>query len=72
MQSEITVALITLIGSILGSVCSVAYGIKFLGYRMEQLEKKVDSHNKIVEQIFVLEEKIKTANHRIRDLEKGS
>lgn len=45
-------------------------------YRIEQLEKKVEKHNKIVERTYRLEEatalqeeKIKVANHRLDDLE---
>ena len=47
-------------------------------YRIEQLEKKVDKHNNLVERTYRLEqaqsltdEKIKVANHRIDDLERG-
>lgn len=47
-------------------------------YRIEQLEKKVDKHNNLVERTYKLEqaqslteEKIKVANHRIDDLERG-
>ena len=43
---------------------------------LEELEKKVDKHNSVVERTYgleeaqaVLEEKIKVANHRIEDLE---
>lgn len=46
-------------------------------YRIEQLEKKVDKHNNLVERTYHLEEsvalakeQIKVANHRIEDLEK--
>lgn len=46
-------------------------------YRIEQLEKKVDKHNNLVERTYHLEEKvavydekIRVANHRIDDLEK--
>lgn len=46
-------------------------------YRIEQLEKKVDKHNNLVERTYHLEEKvavndekIRVANHRIEDLEK--
>ena len=45
-------------------------------YRIEQLEKKVDKHNNLVERTYELEkrtdvqdEKIRVANHRIDDLE---
>lgn len=47
-----------------------------VNYRMEQLEKKVDQHNQLVERTYalerradVLEEKVKVENHRIDDLE---
>ena len=45
-------------------------------FRIEQLEKKVDKHNNVIERTFKLEEEqrvqeeqIKFANHRISDLE---
>ena len=38
-------------------------------YRIGELEKKVDKHNNLMERTFRLEEKMKTANHRIDDLE---
>lgn len=47
-----------------------------IAYRLEQLEKKVDKHNNLVERTYKLEEraelqdeKIRVANHRIADLE---
>lgn len=51
--------------------------VALIDYRLEQLEKKVDKHNSVVERTYKLEEltalqeeKIKVANHRIEDLEK--
>lgn len=45
-------------------------------YRIDQLEKKVDKHNQVIDRTYKLEqdellteEKIKVANHRIEDLE---
>ena len=38
-------------------------------YRIEQLEKKVDKHNKFAERMPVIEEQIKVINHRVEDLE---
>lgn len=53
--------------------------IVLISYRLEQLEKKVDVHNNIVERVYnlersegIIEEKIKVANNRISDLEKGA
>lgn len=38
-------------------------------YRIEQLEKKVDKHNEVVERTYRMEEQFKVVNHRIEDLE---
>ena len=40
-------------------------------YRIDQLERKVEKHNQIVERMTVAEEKIKVANHRIDDIEEA-
>ena len=48
-----------------------------MSYRIEQLEKKVEKHNQVVERTYnlekiaaVLSEDLKVANHRIDDLER--
>ena len=76
METEIIVSLITLAGSAIGTFCGIAVNGKLTNYRLEQLEKKVDKHNSVVERTFKLEEEqavlteqIKVANHRIQDLE---
>ena len=42
----------------------------FYANTIEQLEKKVEKHNSVVERTYLLEEKVKVANHRIEDLER--
>lgn len=76
MSEAIIVALISLTGSILGTFGGVVVGGKLLTYRVDQLEKKVDKHNNVIERVYklekdqaVLDEKIDVANHRIEDLE---
>ena len=70
MPSEVLVALISGAGTLLGSVIGIIASSKLTNYRIGQLEKKVDKHNKFGERIPVLEEKIKVEDHRIEDLEK--
>ncbi len=72
----IVVALIGLAGSALGSILGVLASAKLTSYRLEQLEKKVEVHNKVIDRVYKLEErtelqeeKIRVANHRIGDLE---
>lgn len=77
MPSEIVVALLSMAGTAIGSVAGVMAANKLTNYRIEQLEKKVDKHNTVIERTFKLEEaqavlteQIKVANHRIEDLER--
>lgn len=51
---------------------------KLTEYKIEELTKRVDKHNHLVERMYnleqqeaVLEEKMDVANHRIADLEKS-
>lgn len=45
--------------------------ITLIEYKLDQLTKQVEKHNQLAERTFVLEEKVKVANHRIDDLEKS-
>jgi len=66
MPDTVVVAILSLIGTLAGSFG----GTQLVKYRIEQLEKKVEKHNSVVERTFLLEEKVKVANHRIEDLER--
>lgn len=66
MPDTIVVAALSLIGTLVGSFG----GTQLIKYRIEQLEKKVEKHNSVVERTYLLEEKVKVANHRIDDLER--
>lgn len=66
MTDTIIVGMLSLAGTCIGSLG----GLRMTSYRIEQLEKKVDKHNNFAERIPVLEEKIESANDRIKNLEK--
>lgn len=77
MNDTVTVAVISLIGTLIGTFGGILTSGKLTSFRIEQLEKKVEAHNKVVERTYRLEEgqrvedeKIKVINHRIEDLEK--
>lgn len=63
--STIIVGVISFLGTCVGSLG----GMRLMGYRIEQLEKKVDKHNNFAQRMPVVEEQIKVINHRISDLE---
>lgn len=79
MTETVLVALIGLIGSGAGTFGGILVSSRLTQYRLEQLEKKVEVHNKVIERVYRLEErtelqeeKIKVANHRIGDLEEAA
>ena len=76
MNNTIFVAVLSLVGTLIGSMAGILTANKLVNYRIEQLEKKVDKHNQVVERVYRLEqadaveeEEIKVINHRISDLE---
>lgn len=68
MSETIIVAVISLIGTLGGSLGGILVANKLTNYRVEQLEKKVEKHNSVVERTFKLEGRMTEAEHDIRDL----
>lgn len=69
MSSEIIVAVIAFCGTLVGTFGGIVAASKLTDFRLEKLEAKVEKHNTIIERTYVLEEKMRVANHRIDDLE---
>jgi len=72
MQNEVLVALLALVGTLVGSGSGVLISNRLVNYRLDQLEKKVDKHNQILERIAVAERDIKTAFRLIDETRKGA
>ena len=70
MTETIIIALISLAGTLIGSLGGIVVSSKMTNYRIEQLEKKVDKHNNFAEKIPIINEQIKVINHRLEDLER--
>jgi hypothetical protein len=75
MTEAIIVALLSLAGTFAGAFS----GMKLVTYRVEQLEKKVEKHNNLVERQYaiekitaVLSEDLKVVNHRLEELERNN
>ena len=73
----IIVAILSMIGTVSGSYISNRKSQALIAYRLEEIEKRVEKHNNLIERTYKLEEqsavfdeKIRVANHRIEDLEK--
>lgn len=76
MGDTIIVAILSLLGTLAGAFFANRKSTALVTYRLEQLEKKVDLHNSVIERTYHLEEQaalaeaeLKRVNHRLEDLE---
>jgi hypothetical protein len=69
MSDIVTAALVSGVIALVSGLISGLLGSKIIAYRVEQLEKKVDKHNGLVERMAVVEQSTKSAHYRINGLE---
>ena len=76
MSDVIIVGILSLFGTLIGSLSGILTANKLTNYRIEQLEKKVEKHNNVLERVYdlekneaVIQEEMDVVNHRIKDLE---
>lgn len=55
MSEVVIVALLSFAGTIIGSILGILAANKLTNYRIEQLEKKVEKHNSVIERVYKLE-----------------
>ena len=71
VEPEILVAVLSLVGTLGGSLLGVVASSSLTRYRIEQLEKKVQAHNNLVERTYQLEGRMTEMEHDVRDLKRG-
>ena len=67
----------TIIGAVVAAAASILVSYinnkkqtALIAYRLEQLEKKVEKHNNLVERMTITEERLKEDGRRIAELER--
>ena len=71
MSDVVIVALVGAFGSLLGSLFGVLASNKLTAYRLEQLEKKVDKHNSVVDRTYKLERDVAMLKQHVDDVHKN-
>ena len=69
-METIIVAIIALIGTIGSSVLTAVISNNLIKYRVDQLEKKVDKHNNLIDRMYKAESNIKLIQEEVEQLEK--
>ena len=68
MDTATLVVLLSLTGTLAGSLFGVLAANKLVMFRLEQLERKVDKHNNLIERMALVERDVKTVFSAIEEL----
>ena len=68
MTEAILTSILSLVGTLVGTFGGILVAGKLTTYRIEQLERKVEKHNSVVERTFKLEGKVTELQHEVADL----
>lgn len=62
--------IVSLIGTLLGSLFGILAANRLTNYRIEQLEKRVEKHNNVIERVYKLEKNEAVIEEEIEHLKK--
>ena len=68
MTPEVLHALINAASVILSGLIAAIVSTKLMAYRIEQLEKKVDKHNSVIDRTYHLEAQVEVIENEIDNL----
>lgn len=68
MSDAVIVALLSLVGTLGGSLFGILTANKLTNYRIQQLEEKVEKHNKVIERVYNLEKHEAVIDEEIEQL----
>ena len=68
ISSDIVVGSLSLIGTLIGTLGGILVSNKLTNFRIEQLEKKVEKHNTLIERTYILEGQMKEVQDDISEI----
>lgn len=68
MSETLLVAALSLAGTVLGSGLGVVASARLINYRLEQLERRVQAHNNLIERTYLLEGRMNEAEHTLQEM----
>ena len=69
MNVDFLTGVASLIASLVGTFAGIITSAKLTNYQINELKKRVDKHNNVIERTFKLEEHCKYIDERIEKLE---
>ena len=71
MSETIAIAILSLVGTLSGTFGGIMTANKLTGYRLEQLEKKVEKHNNLIDRMYRVEERTELQEQRLDTMERS-
>ena len=69
MKNEFFSGILSLVASLVGTFGGIITSTKLTNYQINELKKRVDKHNNVIERTYKLEEHCKYVDERIEKLE---
>lgn len=70
MSDAIIVAILSLVGTAIGSVVSVLTANRLTNYKIDELKKTVEKHNSLIDRTYRLEESVTLVNEKLDSLDR--
>ena len=70
MSDAIIVAVLSLVGTAIGSVVSVLTANRLTNYKIDELKKTVEKHNSLIDRTYRLEESVTLVNEKLDTLDR--
>ena len=64
--TEIIIGALSLCGTLVGTLGGILASNKLTNYKIDQLSKRVDKHNNLIERMYEVEEEISVIKERIK------
>lgn len=58
MNSEIMIGVLSLCGTLIGTLGGILASNKLTNYRIQQLEEKVNKHNNLIDRMYKIENRV--------------
>lgn len=68
MSETMLVALMSLTGTLIGSLGGIIASNKLTAFRLAQLEEKVNKHNRVIERTYRLEEQMNSVQQDVHNI----
>lgn len=66
MSEGLIIALLSLLGTLAGTFSGILVANRLVNYRLEELEKKVDAHNRVAERVSMAEKRLDRVDEQFK------